>query len=253
MCSVEQGSESFPDWVTAKRPYNQELVISTYKRLIHSMPHANQYLLLYVLDLLSVFARKSDKNLMTAQSMHSLLDRFLGSPSRRLHRSRRDLPPGADVAPRTRALALRAPAQPRRARVPHRPPRLVHARHPPTPHVPPDPLPLLHTALRRRRTHERERRRGPRRLAHHPAPPAHRRRARKTRRRGIQGHAAAAVAVIRCGTVRHRAQPHAPHVAERPFCHGGCVGGFGGWCEAWWCGRGEHGGAPQNAPRERAA
>lgn len=32
------------------------------------MPRANQYLLLYVLDLLSVFARKSDKNLMTAAS-----------------------------------------------------------------------------------------------------------------------------------------------------------------------------------------
>ena len=32
------------------------------------MPRANQYLLLYVLDLLSVFARKSDKNLMTPTS-----------------------------------------------------------------------------------------------------------------------------------------------------------------------------------------
>jgi hypothetical protein len=32
------------------------------------MPRANQYLLLYVLDLLSVFARKADKNLMTATS-----------------------------------------------------------------------------------------------------------------------------------------------------------------------------------------
>lgn len=32
------------------------------------MPRANQYLLLYVLDLLSVFARKSDKNLMTPAS-----------------------------------------------------------------------------------------------------------------------------------------------------------------------------------------
>jgi len=33
------------------------------------MPRANQYLLLYVLDLLSVFARKSDKNLMTAKNL----------------------------------------------------------------------------------------------------------------------------------------------------------------------------------------
>ncbi|KAI0303563.1 Rho GTPase activation protein [Multifurca ochricompacta] len=53
----------------AKKPYNQEAVIATYKRLICSMAHANQYLLLYVLDLLSVFARKSDKNLMTAQNL----------------------------------------------------------------------------------------------------------------------------------------------------------------------------------------
>jgi hypothetical protein len=46
------------------------MVITTYNKLIHSMPHANQYLLLYVLDLLSIFARKADKNLMTAQSTH---------------------------------------------------------------------------------------------------------------------------------------------------------------------------------------
>jgi len=52
----------------AKKPYNQDEVIATYKRLIRSMPRANQYLLLYVLDLLSVFARKSEKNLMTPAS-----------------------------------------------------------------------------------------------------------------------------------------------------------------------------------------
>ena len=45
-----------------------EEVVKTYKQLIRSMPRANQYLLLYVLDLLSVFARKSVKNLMTATS-----------------------------------------------------------------------------------------------------------------------------------------------------------------------------------------
>jgi hypothetical protein len=38
------------------------------------MPRANQYLLLYVLDLLSVFARRCDKNLMTAASRYSFLD-----------------------------------------------------------------------------------------------------------------------------------------------------------------------------------
>jgi hypothetical protein len=70
------------------------------------MPHANQYLLLYVLDLLSVFARKSDKNLMTAQSKQSFLivgfPMFLltrGAP--RVYRSCGDLPSGANVAPHT--------------------------------------------------------------------------------------------------------------------------------------------------------
>lgn len=37
------------------------------------MPRANQYLLLYVLDLLSVFARKANKNLMTESSMSQSL------------------------------------------------------------------------------------------------------------------------------------------------------------------------------------
>lgn len=53
--------------LTAKNQ-SQDTVIATYKRLIRAMPRANQYLLLYVLDLLSVFARKADKNLMTATS-----------------------------------------------------------------------------------------------------------------------------------------------------------------------------------------
>lgn len=53
----------------AKEPHNQDEVIATYKKLIRAMPRANQYLLLYVLDLLSVFARKSDINLMTATNL----------------------------------------------------------------------------------------------------------------------------------------------------------------------------------------
>ncbi|KAG8712396.1 hypothetical protein FRC11_000258 [Ceratobasidium sp. 423] len=44
-------------------------VIQTYRKLIREMPRANQYLLLYVLDLLSVFARKADKNLMTESNL----------------------------------------------------------------------------------------------------------------------------------------------------------------------------------------
>ncbi|TCD63340.1 hypothetical protein EIP91_005659 [Steccherinum ochraceum] len=53
----------------ARRNFNQDEVIATYKRLIRSLPRANQYLLLYVLDLLSVFARKADRNLMTAKNL----------------------------------------------------------------------------------------------------------------------------------------------------------------------------------------
>lgn len=55
--------------LSVKLPRDQDVIIATYQRLIRSMPRANQYLLLYVLDLLSVFARHADKNLMTASSM----------------------------------------------------------------------------------------------------------------------------------------------------------------------------------------
>lgn len=58
----------FRDALT-KPIYNQDEIISKYKALIKKMPKAHQYLLLYVLDLLSVFARKSDKNLMTATNL----------------------------------------------------------------------------------------------------------------------------------------------------------------------------------------
>ncbi|KZT52324.1 Rho GTPase activation protein [Calocera cornea HHB12733] len=54
---------------TAKKPFDRDQAIKTYQRLIRSMPRANQYLLLYVLDLLSVFARKSDVNLMPASNL----------------------------------------------------------------------------------------------------------------------------------------------------------------------------------------
>jgi hypothetical protein len=72
------------------------MVITTYKKLIHSMPHANQYLLLYVLDLLSVFARKS---VMTAQSIHLILALlpFFKSCNPLLDRSGGDLQPGVGV------------------------------------------------------------------------------------------------------------------------------------------------------------
>ena len=61
----------------AKKPFVQEEVIAQFKRLIASMPRANQYLLLYVLDLLTVFARKAEKNRMNASSEWSSLYPFL--------------------------------------------------------------------------------------------------------------------------------------------------------------------------------
>lgn len=61
----------FRNVLTRQPPLSTQEAIDTYKHLIQSLPRANQYLLLYVLDLLSVFAKKSDKNLMTAQSTFS--------------------------------------------------------------------------------------------------------------------------------------------------------------------------------------
>ncbi|KAF7965948.1 hypothetical protein HWV62_2326 [Athelia sp. TMB] len=52
-----------------KIPFKEDEVVASYKSLILRMPRPNQYLLLYVLDLLSVFARKCDKNLMTASNL----------------------------------------------------------------------------------------------------------------------------------------------------------------------------------------
>ena len=54
----------------AKEPFNREQLITTYKFLVRCMPRANQYLPLYVLDLLTVFASKCEKNLMTATSKY---------------------------------------------------------------------------------------------------------------------------------------------------------------------------------------
>ncbi|KAG8822861.1 hypothetical protein FRC17_009450 [Serendipita sp. 399] len=58
-----------PIYSKAKKPFNQEETIGAYKRLIARLPLANQYLLLYVLDLLTVFAKKSDINKMTSTNL----------------------------------------------------------------------------------------------------------------------------------------------------------------------------------------
>ncbi|WVR00063.1 hypothetical protein IAU59_007205 [Kwoniella sp. CBS 9459] len=48
---------------------SEEETIAQFKSLIQALPRINLYLLLYVLDLLSVFARHSDQNLMTAPNL----------------------------------------------------------------------------------------------------------------------------------------------------------------------------------------
>lgn len=55
--------------VLAHDRFDPESTIRSYRLLITSMPSANQYLLLYVLDLLAVFDRRSEVNLMTANNL----------------------------------------------------------------------------------------------------------------------------------------------------------------------------------------
>jgi len=52
-----------------KRDLEEGAKIEQYRRLIISIPQANQYLLLYILDLLAVVEHNSDKNMMTAQNL----------------------------------------------------------------------------------------------------------------------------------------------------------------------------------------
>ncbi|WFD20594.1 GTPase activating protein (GAP) for Rho1p [Malassezia caprae] len=55
--------------VMTKRDLEQSAKIEQYRRLIISIPQANQYLLLYILDLLAVVEHNSNKNKMTAQNL----------------------------------------------------------------------------------------------------------------------------------------------------------------------------------------
>ncbi|KAJ9117436.1 hypothetical protein QFC22_004286 [Naganishia vaughanmartiniae] len=57
---------------TADPSYTEDEQIAIYKDLILKMPKPNQYLLLYVLDMLSVFARRADVNLMTAGNLATI-------------------------------------------------------------------------------------------------------------------------------------------------------------------------------------
>ena len=58
----------FRNVVTSDR-FEQNSAVRTYRLLINSCPPANQYLLLYVLDLLAVFAHKSELNRMDAHNL----------------------------------------------------------------------------------------------------------------------------------------------------------------------------------------
>ena len=52
--------------------FDQEKAIATYQQLITELPPLNRQLLLYILDLLSVFASKSDINLMTSANLSAI-------------------------------------------------------------------------------------------------------------------------------------------------------------------------------------
>lgn len=55
--------------VLLKYPHDQPTQIKLFKSFISSLSSPSQYLLLYLLDLLAVFANRSDKNLMTANNL----------------------------------------------------------------------------------------------------------------------------------------------------------------------------------------
>ena len=52
--------------------FDQTAAISTYKQIIKELPHLNRQLLLYILDLLAVFASKSDLNRMTSANLAAI-------------------------------------------------------------------------------------------------------------------------------------------------------------------------------------
>lgn len=52
--------------------FNQQNAVKKYQELIKELPPLNRQLLLYILDLLAVFAAKSDENRMTAQNLAAI-------------------------------------------------------------------------------------------------------------------------------------------------------------------------------------
>ncbi|KAJ7111633.1 Rho GTPase activation protein [Mycena crocata] len=75
-----------------KQPFKAEDAIKTYKHGIRSMPRANQYLLLYVLDLLSVFSRT---NPITSRELSKIF-----RPGIMSHRAHRMSPASIDLSER---------------------------------------------------------------------------------------------------------------------------------------------------------
>ncbi|KAF8467309.1 hypothetical protein BDZ91DRAFT_141027 [Kalaharituber pfeilii] len=62
----------FYDKFRAPLKLRAEDAIKVYKRLISQLPPLNRQLLLYILDLLAVFASKSEQNLMTSQNLSAI-------------------------------------------------------------------------------------------------------------------------------------------------------------------------------------
>ncbi|KAI0199657.1 hypothetical protein F4808DRAFT_461540 [Astrocystis sublimbata] len=52
--------------------FDQQEAVEKYQQLIKNLPPLNRQLLLYILDLLAVFAAKADENLMTAQNLAAI-------------------------------------------------------------------------------------------------------------------------------------------------------------------------------------
>ncbi|KAG6900790.1 hypothetical protein C0993_000109 [Termitomyces sp. T159_Od127] len=96
---------SFRD-ALARPNYSENDVIAKYQRLIKQMPRPNQHLLLYVLDLLSVFAQKSDKNLMTASKDPELIS-VNGAPMSPITEHPLDRPNPRDSIKRSRTMPTR--------------------------------------------------------------------------------------------------------------------------------------------------
>ena len=64
--------QSLPEFEFERTPFNTETAITTYQSLILELPNTSRHTLLYILDLLAVFASKSEVNRMTTPRLAAL-------------------------------------------------------------------------------------------------------------------------------------------------------------------------------------